>query len=75
MRMSYGEGGEGLLEEHVLGDPMEQFGVWFGEASASELKEPNAMTIASCGMGEDGDGVQQPSARMVCVFWGGVGRR
>lgn len=61
MRISYGEGEAGLLEDALLPDPMQQFGAWFQEAVASPLQEPNAMTIASCG----GDGEVQPSARMV----------
>lgn len=66
MRISYGEGSEGLVEGDLLPDPMQQFGAWFEQAAASAIQEPNAMTIATCApAGEDLGG--QPSARMVGV--------
>jgi pyridoxamine 5'-phosphate oxidase len=42
-------------------DPFALFDVWFAEAQASEMNDPNAMTIASCGANG------QPSARMVLL--------
>lgn len=38
---------ESLSEKDVLPDPMDQFGIWFGEAANSQLVEPNAMTLAT----------------------------
>lgn len=42
-------------------DPFRQFAVWFQEAVQSQLKEPNAMTLATC----TPEGV--PSARIVLL--------
>ncbi|MBL8836595.1 MAG: pyridoxamine 5'-phosphate oxidase [Alphaproteobacteria bacterium] len=42
-------------------EPFVRFGAWLKEAEASELNDPNAMTLASC----DRDG--RPSARMVLM--------
>lgn len=42
-------------------DPIVQFGLWFDQAVASGLREPNAMTLATCGL--DGE----PSARIVLL--------
>ncbi len=42
-------------------DPYAQFARWFAEAQASELNDPNAMTLASC----TADG--RPSARIVLM--------
>ena len=42
-------------------DPFTHFDAWFDEAKASEINDPNAMTVAS--VGADG----QPSARMVLL--------
>jgi pyridoxamine 5'-phosphate oxidase len=50
-----------LDEEHCAPDPLTQFHRWFDEALASELPEPNAMTLATV----DADG--QPSARVVLL--------
>ncbi len=47
--------------EHVLPDPMQQFGVWMDQVLLSEIEEPTAMTLATVG----NDGV--PSARMVLL--------
>jgi pyridoxamine 5'-phosphate oxidase len=44
-----------------LGDPFEQFGLWFADAESSEPNDPNAMTLAT--VGADG----RPSARMVLL--------
>lgn len=50
-----------LDDAHVAADPLEQFRRWFGEAEAVELREPNAMTLATA----DGSGL--PSARIVLL--------
>jgi pyridoxamine 5'-phosphate oxidase len=42
-------------------DPIELFGVWFGEASASEVNDANAMSLATA------DAQGQPSVRMVLM--------
>lgn len=42
-------------------DPFALFGAWLAEASASEVNDPNAMTVATC----TPDG--QPSARIVLL--------
>ena len=47
--------------EHVLPDPVQQFGVWMDQAILSEIVEPTAMTLAT--VGADG----MPSARMVLL--------
>ena len=44
-----------------LADPFAQFAAWFEEARASELNDPNAMTVATC----TPDG--RPSARIVLL--------
>jgi pyridoxamine 5'-phosphate oxidase len=49
------------LESLKYHDPIEQFGVWFDEARATDLLEPEAMTIATATR----DGT--PSARMVLL--------
>ncbi len=51
----------GLSEADVLGDPIAQFRVWFDQAMAAHLPEPNAMTLATC----THDGT--PSARVVLL--------
>ena len=50
-----------LHEADVDPDPIRQFGVWFDEASAAGLYQPEAMTLAT--VGPDG----RPSARMVLL--------
>ncbi len=50
-----------LLESEVCGDPIDQFRVWFDEALALGLPEPNAMTLAT----STADG--RPSARIVLL--------
>jgi pyridoxamine 5'-phosphate oxidase len=45
----------------VLADPIEQFRAWFEEARAAQLREPNAMTLATAAP----DGA--PSARIVLL--------
>jgi pyridoxamine 5'-phosphate oxidase len=50
------------LDEHSIArDPIAQFNVWFTEAVASAVREPNAMTLATAS--EHG----VPSARMVLL--------
>lgn len=52
---------EALDESTTAVDPVEQFGRWFSEATASGVVEPNAMTLASV----DAEG--QPNARIVLL--------
>ena len=51
----------GLLEADLDPDPIRQFRVWFDQALAAGLAEPNAMTLATA----TPDG--RPSARMVLI--------
>ena len=51
----------GLQEPDVDPDPVEQFRRWFDEALAANLREPNAMTVATA----TPDG--RPSARVVLL--------
>jgi len=51
----------GLSEAEVHPDPLRQFQVWFDDALAAGLMEPNAMTLATAT--RDG----KPSARMVLL--------
>lgn len=52
----------GKLDENTAdADPMRQFRVWFEEALAAQVREPNAMTLATA----DKDG--RPSARIVLL--------
>ena len=50
-----------LSEKDVSGDPIRQFGKWFGEAIDSGITEPNAMTLATAGID------RKPSARIVLL--------
>lgn len=50
-----------LNRSEILEDPIQQFGIWFQEALDSEIKEPNAMTLAT----STRDGI--PSARIVLL--------
>ena len=50
-----------LDEAHCASHPMPQFEQWFREAKSANLKEPNAMTLAT--VSPDG----QPSARIVLL--------
>jgi len=50
-----------LSEADVNTDPIQQFKIWFGEAIAAQLYEPNVMTLATA----DRDG--NPSARIVLL--------
>lgn len=52
---------QGLSETDVNPNPFEQFKLWFDQALAARLPEPNAMTIATATL----DG--KPSARMVLL--------
>lgn len=52
---------KGLSETDAHPNPFEQFKIWFDQAVAAELPEPNAMTIATA----TPDG--KPSARMVLL--------
>lgn len=51
----------GLSESDAANEPFAQFARWFGEAVRGELREPNAMTVATA----TPDGV--PSARIVLL--------
>lgn len=51
----------GLTEDDVAADPLTQFRVWFDQALAAQVIEPNAMTLAT--VAADG----QPSARIVLL--------
>ncbi len=50
-----------LNKEDLSADPISQFDQWYQDAEKSELKEPNAMTLAT--VGTNG----QPSARIVLL--------
>src|SRR5258708_13072717 len=50
-----------LAEASVAPDPMRQFERWFTEAVNAQMREPNAMTLATVG----GEG--HPSARIVLL--------
>jgi pyridoxamine 5'-phosphate oxidase len=50
-----------LSETDVLADPIAQFGKWFDEAVKAEVREPNAMTVAT--VATDG----RPSARILLI--------
>lgn len=51
----------GLSEQDALADPIAQFSVWFGDATASGIREPNAMTLATA------DELGRPCARVVLL--------
>jgi len=59
LRKSY-ERGE-LDEASAFAEPLAQFRMWFDQALAAELPEPNAMTVAT--VGADG----RPSTRIVLI--------
>ena len=50
-----------LLEASIAGDPFKQFALWFEEAHACEISEPNAMILATA----DANG--KPAARTVLL--------
>jgi pyridoxamine 5'-phosphate oxidase len=51
----------GLIESDIVANPFEQFRIWFDQAVAADLLEPNAMTIATV----TAEG--KPSARIVLL--------
>lgn len=51
----------GLSEADVAPDPLAQFQIWFDQALAASLPEPNAMVLATVGASG------QPSARVVLL--------
>jgi pyridoxamine 5'-phosphate oxidase len=59
LRKSYER--DALDETHSASDPLEQFRRWLDQAIASELPEPNAMTVAT--VGPDG----RPSTRVILL--------
>lgn len=59
MRQDYGR--EKLHRRDLKPDPFEQFGVWFAEACASGMIEPNAMSLATVDAGG------RPTLRTVLV--------
>lgn len=59
LRENYTRGG--LEESGLAPDPFVQFAQWFNDAKAAAIKEPNAMTLATCGANG------QPSARVVLL--------
>jgi pyridoxamine 5'-phosphate oxidase len=52
---------QSLSEQDVHADPIQQFNAWFEEAVSSQLREPNAMTLATA------NAVGRPSARTVLL--------
>jgi pyridoxamine 5'-phosphate oxidase len=59
LRENYGR--QGLTEADLDPDPFRQFALWLEQALAANLREPNAMTLATC----TSDGA--PSARIVLL--------
>ncbi len=59
LRRSYEN--QGLVMADTAADPVEQFTIWFKQAQAAELAEPNAMVVATV----DAEGL--PSARVVLL--------
>jgi pyridoxamine 5'-phosphate oxidase len=51
----------GLLESDIVANPFEQFKLWFDQAVAADILEPNAMTVAT--VTDEG----KPSARIVLL--------
>ena len=51
----------GLRRADLDPDPIKQFAIWFGEAAAAQIRDVNAMTLATA----TGDGA--PSARIVLL--------
>ncbi|MBO9537162.1 pyridoxamine 5'-phosphate oxidase [Herbaspirillum sp.] len=50
-----------LSELEVAADPVDQFAIWFDEATKAQIPEPNAMSVAT--VGPDG----RPSSRIVLI--------
>lgn len=59
LRQSYEK--QGLREEDLRADPIDQFHAWLADAVAAGIREPNAMTLATCGA----DGM--PDARILLL--------
>jgi pyridoxamine 5'-phosphate oxidase len=59
LRRDYSQ--EGLRESDVDADPIRQFRTWLEQALAANLREPNAMTLATCTPNG------RPSARIVLL--------
>ncbi|WP_269542366.1 pyridoxamine 5'-phosphate oxidase [Cerasicoccus fimbriatus] len=59
MRREYTQAG--LSEDNALADPIAQFRLWFEQALAAQLVEPNAMTLSTV----DGEGA--PDSRTVLL--------
>ena len=59
LRRDYTEGG--LRRSDLADHPIDQFQVWMKQAVDAELRDPNAMTVATCG--NDG----QPTQRIVLL--------
>jgi pyridoxamine 5'-phosphate oxidase len=59
LRVDYGRGK--LDESNALPDAVDQFGLWFNDAVAAGVAEPNAMTLATV------DRAGRPSARVVLL--------
>ena len=59
LRIEYKRGE--LDEDHAQADPIAQFSLWWDEASAAQVREANAMTLATA----DADG--RPAARTVLL--------
>jgi pyridoxamine 5'-phosphate oxidase len=59
LRQNYTQAG--LLESDVVADPYQQFQLWFEQAVAADILEPNAMTVATV----TAEG--KPSARVVLL--------
>lgn len=59
MRVDYKQGE--LNERDLAADPIEQFARWFEAARRADIKEPNAMTLATA------DAAGRPSARIVLL--------
>ena len=50
-----------LLESRAAAQPLQQFGTWLQEAIASQIPEPNAMTLATV------SSELRPSTRVVLI--------
>ena len=59
LRKNYAQAG--LLESEIVANPFEQFKLWFEQAVAADILEPNAMTVAT--VTDEG----KPSARIVLL--------
>src|SRR4051812_5397816 len=59
MRTEYGA--RELRREDLVADPIKQFAMWFADACTADVREPNAMSLATVGL----EG--QPSLRTVLL--------